>query len=181
MFPELHTERFILRQILAEDQAFIFQGLSDPLVIPYYGVQYSSFEATAAQMDFYNQLWAEKKGCWWKIVERKTMQPVGACGMNAYQPLHEKAELGYWLLPAAWKKGIMVEVLPVVIRYIFQNWKIHRLEAVIEEGNESSRRLSEKLGFTFEGKLRESEIKQGKRISLLIYSLLSTELTDNNS
>jgi ribosomal-protein-alanine N-acetyltransferase len=74
----------------------------------------------------------------------------------------------------------MAEVLPVMIRYIFQNWKIHRLEAVIEEGNESSRRLSEKLGFTFEGKLRESEIKQGKRISLLIYSLLSTDMVDNN-
>ena len=55
MFPELHTDRFLLRQIQAEDQAFIFQGLSDPLVIPYYGVQYSSYEATGAQMDFYSQ------------------------------------------------------------------------------------------------------------------------------
>jgi len=69
----------------------------------------------------------------------------------------------------------MQEVLPVVISYVFSYWELHRLEAVIEEGNEASRSLSEKLGFSYEGILRESEIKQGKRISLLMYSLLSTD------
>jgi len=175
MFPELHTERFLLQQIRPEDQDFVFKGLSDPAVIPYYGVQYSSYEATKAQMEFFDRLWTEKSGCWWKIVDRKTGEAAGACGMNGYQPVHEKAEIGYWLLPPYWKKGIMQEVLPVMIRYIFSNWKVHRLEAVIEEGNLASCLLSEKLGFRFEGILRESEIKQGRRINLRIYSLLSTD------
>jgi ribosomal-protein-alanine N-acetyltransferase len=61
--------------------------------------------------------------------------------------------------------------------YLFSNWKLHRLEAIIEEGNETSYRLAEKLGFTFEGKLRESEIKNGKRISLYMYSLLATDIS----
>ena len=95
--------------------------------------------------------------------------------MNGYQPQHEKAEIGYWLLPDQWKKGIMQEVLPVAIRYLFRNWKLHRLEAVIEEGNTSSQQLSQKLGFIYEGKLRESEVKDGRRITLLMYSLLSNE------
>jgi len=176
MFPELHTARFLLQQIVAADQPFIFKGLSDPNVIPYYGVQYSSFESTQAQMDFFNKLWEQRTGCWWKIVDRQTGKPVGACGMNAYQPQHEKAEIGYWLLPDHWKKGIMQEVLPVMIRYVFRNWKLHRLEAVIEEGNEASCRLTAKLGFTCEGKLRDAEIKKGKRITLLMYSLLATDV-----
>ncbi len=176
MFPELHTTRFLLRQIKPTDQEFIYRGLSDPRVIPFYGVQYKSLEATSAQMEFYEKLWRERTGCWWKVLEKDSLVPVGACGINGYQPDHEKAELGYWLLPEYWQKGIMMEVLPVVIRYVFQNWKLHRLEAVIEEGNEPSRRLSEKLGFTFEGMLRESELKHGKRISLLMYSILSSDL-----
>ena len=49
------------------------------------------------------------------------------------------------------------------------------LEAVIEDGNETSWRLAEKLGFKYEGKLREAEIKNGKRINLLLYSLLANE------
>jgi ribosomal-protein-alanine N-acetyltransferase len=176
MFSELTTPRFLLQQIVRDDQAFIFKGLSDPRVIPYYGVRYDSFEATRAQMEFYDDLLTNKTGCWWKIVYRETMQPVGACGINGYQAEHEKAEIGYWLLPEFWKKGIMPEVVPVMITYLFSTWKLHRLEAVIEGGNEASCRLSEKLGFKYEGTLRESEIKHGKRISLLMYSLLAPDI-----
>jgi [ribosomal protein S5]-alanine N-acetyltransferase len=176
MFPELTTQRFALLQIMPEDQAHIFKGLSDPLVTPFYGVQYKTFEETAAQMKFYDDLLKNHTGIWWKIVDRSTGQFAGACGMNGYNALHEKAEIGYWLLPGYWKKGIMPEVIPIMTAYLFSNWKLHRLEAIIEEGNETSYRLAEKLGFTFEGKLRESEIKNGKRISLYMYSLLSTDI-----
>jgi len=175
MFPELHTDRFLLKQIVASDQAFIFKGLSHPDVIPFYGVQYKTVEETKRQMDFYDDLWREKKGIWWKITDRLAGSSVGACGINSYQAVHEKAEIGYWLLPEFWRKKIMSEVLPVVISHVFRHWKLHRLEAVIEEGNETSWRLAEKLGFKYEGKLREAEIKNGKRLNLLMYSLLATE------
>lgn len=175
MFTELHTNRFLLKEILPEDQPFIFSGLSDPAVIPFYGVQYKTLEDTAAQMKFYKSIWEERTGCWWKIVDRQTGEPAGACGMNNYQLIHEKAEIGYWLLPQYWKKGIMPEVIPAMIKHLFSTWRLHRLEAVIEDGNEASCRLSEKLGFTFEGKLRDAEMKNGKRISLLMFSMLKTD------
>lgn len=175
MFPELHTDRFLLKQIVATDQAFIFKGLSHPDVTPFYGVAYKTMEDTRRQMYFYDDLWREKKGIWWKITDRVTGEPLGACGINDYQLAHEKAEIGYWLLPEYWRKKIMSEVIPVMIGHVFSHWKLHRLEAVIEDGNETSWRLAEKLGFKFEGKLREAEIKNGKRINLLMYSLLANE------
>lgn len=175
MFPELHTPRFLLKRILAQDQAFIFNGLSHPQVISFYGVGYKTFEQTKEQMNYYDGLWKEKTGIWWKIVDRDTTEPVGACGMNYYTAIHQKAEIGYWLLPPYWKKGIMPEVIPVMIGHLFNHWKLHRLEAVIENGNDTSARLAEKLGFQFEGKLRGAEVKNGKRIDLLMYSLLSTD------
>ena len=113
--------------------------------IAFYGVQYKTLEETKKQMDFYDDLWREKKGIYWKIVDRTNGQPVGACGINHYQAMHEKAEIGYWLLPEYWRKKIMSEVLPVMISYVFRHWKLHRLEAVIEEGNETSWRLAEKI------------------------------------
>jgi ribosomal-protein-alanine N-acetyltransferase len=175
MFRELETPRYLLQQILPSDQAFIYKGLSDPRVIPFYGVQYKTFEETGSQMEFYENIRNARTGCHWKIVSKDTQQPAGVCGLNGYVSAHEKAEIGYWLLPEYWQKGIMTEVLPILIDHIFANWKLHRLEAVIEDGNEASAKLSEKLGFRYEGKLRESEIKLGKRISLLMYSLLSTD------
>lgn len=175
MFPELYTKRFLLKRILPEDQAFIFKGLSHAEVISYYGVSYKTFEEAIDQMNFYDDLWREKTGIWWKIVDRDNLEPLGACGMNYYNAKHEKAEIGYWLLPEYWKKGIMSEVLPVMIGHVFSHWRLHRLEAIIEEGNESSSRLVEKIGFQPEGKMRDAELKNGKRICLLMYSLLATD------
>jgi ribosomal-protein-alanine N-acetyltransferase len=177
MFPELDTPHYSLKKITAADQPFIFEGLSHPQVIPFYGVRYYNLKATKAQMEFYESIWKEKTGCWWKIVSRESGKPVGACGMNFYQPVHEKAEIGYWLLPKYWKKGIMPEVLPVMLKHLFETWKLYRIEAVIEQGNTASCKLSEKLGFTLEGKLRDAEIKNGKRVNLLLYSLLKTDLS----
>lgn len=164
----------MLQQIVADDQAFIFEGLSNPDVIPFYGVWYESFEDTKTQMDWYDNLWKEQTGCWWKIIDKETNKQIGACGMNGYTEQHEKAELGYWLLPAYWRKGIMQEVMPVMIVHLFAAWKIHRLEALVEEGNDASGKLLGKLGFMYEGTLRECEIKKGRRISLRMYSLLKT-------
>ncbi len=68
MAPELTTERFRLKHILPQDQEFIFQGLSHPQVIPFYGVRYHSLEATKEQMEFYAELSRNDTGYWWKIV-----------------------------------------------------------------------------------------------------------------
>ncbi|MGB8193767.1 MAG: GNAT family protein [Chitinophagaceae bacterium] len=173
-FPELISHRYRLRQILPQDLEFIFHGLSHPQVIPFYGVRYETPEATVAQMNWYDELWRDRTGIWW-IVMDEAQQPLGACGFNYYHPQHEKIELGFWLLPEHWSKGIMKEVLPVIIAYIFSSWKVHRIEALVETGNLSSSGLLIKLGFKQEGILRESEIKEGKRISLVMFSKLITD------
>lgn len=56
MFPILKTERFILQQVLPEDQQFIFEGLSHPDITRFYGVRYDSMEATKQQMDWYEKI-----------------------------------------------------------------------------------------------------------------------------
>lgn len=175
MFPVLTTERFLLQEIMADDQGFIFEGLSHPQVILFYGVSYGSFDAVKAQMDFYRDMLANDTGTWWKIVEKGTGDKIGAIGFNNYNIRHSRTEIGYWLLPLYWKKGIIQEVLPVMIDFIFHCKKIHRVEALVEVGNTASEKVLKRLGFTYEGCMRDCEIKNGAYISLLIYSLLSTD------
>ena len=70
----------------------------------------------------------------------------------------------------------MPEVLPEMIKHLFSTWKLHRMEAIVETGNDASSKLLEKSGFMKEGILREAEVKNGKRITLHMYSLLKTDL-----
>jgi ribosomal-protein-alanine N-acetyltransferase len=154
----------------AADQNFVFKGLSHPDVIRFYGVSYDSFEAAAAQIEFYNVLEICETGSWWKIIDVSTGKPCGACGCNNFNPHHEKIEIGYWLLPGYQGRGIMQECLETMLTYISGRWKVHRIEAWVEAGNEASRKLLQKCGFSEEGLLRDTEVKNGKRISLYVYA-----------
>ena len=175
MFPELTTERFLLTEVRPEDQQFLFEGLSDPTTMPYNGVYYKTLEDTKAQLDWYNKNWSEGTGINWKIVSKSDGENIGVISVYLFKPEHKKAELGYWLLPRFWHQGIASEVLKVVVQYWQTEKKLHRLEAFIEEENSASIRLLEKAGFTFEGTMRDCELKFGRSISLRIYSLLATE------
>jgi len=175
MEPQLTTERFELQPIIAADQQFIYEGLSHPQVIPFYGVRYSSFEETKSQMDWYEKLSKERTGMAWKIVDKENSERTGVISYYNHSTVHNKAEVGYWLLPQYWKKGIVSEVFQVVINYLLQEKKVHRVEAFVEEGNSDSNRLLERVGFVYEGTMRDCEIKEGQYISLRIYGLLSTD------
>ena len=175
MVPQLQTSRFSLQNILPEDQPFIFEGLSHPHVIPFYGVQYKTLEETSAQMQYYNQLIKNGEGLWWKIVDQQTGEKKGAIGYNNFSAQHNKCEVGYWLLPRFWGQGIITEVLQKVIAYLLDEKGLHRIEALVETGNDLSCRVAEKAGFQLDGTMRDCERKEGRYISLHMYSLLATD------
>jgi ribosomal-protein-alanine N-acetyltransferase len=62
--------------------------------------------------------------------------------------------------------------MQAVIDYWQHEKGIHRLEAFVEAGNTSSMQALERMCFTHEGTMRDCEIKNGRYISLHIYSLL---------
>jgi [ribosomal protein S5]-alanine N-acetyltransferase len=175
MVPELTTEWLLLQSIKPEDQSFIFEGLSDPEVISFYGVRYESLEATGAQMEWYKMMEEEGSGTSWKMVEKVSGAKMGVISVYFYKPEHNKAELGFWLLPDYWNKGFASEALVAVIAYWKEEKALHRLEAFVEEGNHASSKLLERAGFLYEGTMRDCEIKDGRYISLLIYALIPEE------
>jgi [ribosomal protein S5]-alanine N-acetyltransferase len=181
-FPTIQTERCQLRKIVASDQQKIFEGLSNPELIKYYGVSYQSYEATSAQMDFYNDLLSNETGIWWAICQRQTSEFIGACGFNNWMKEHRRAEIGFWLLQPFQQKGYMIEAVKEILRFGFKNMQLHRVEAIVEGGNENSSKLLKKLGFDYEGTHKECEIKNGRFINLDYYALLGRKVdTDTGS
>ncbi|MEO8764404.1 MAG: GNAT family protein [Ginsengibacter sp.] len=174
MFPEISVGPFLLRKIIAADQSKIFEGLSHPEVIKYYGVCYATLESSIAQMDFYNDLLTNETGTWWAICYKDNAADlIGACGFNNWHKEHKNIEIGYWLLPGKQGAGIMSKCVTAVIQYAFNNLDIHRIEAVVEDGNGRSAKLLTSLGFDYEGTRKNCEIKNGRFISLQYFALLN--------
>src|SRR5918994_216062 len=128
MFPELSTERFKLKRVKEGDLPFLYEGLGDPVAMPYNGVYFDSLEATREQIDYYNRYFAEGSGIPWKIEDKFTGESIGVISIYNYKREHKKAELGYWLLPRYWGKGIAVEVIKTAIHYWQTVKALHRLE-----------------------------------------------------
>ncbi|GAA4327130.1 GNAT family N-acetyltransferase [Christiangramia aestuarii] len=171
--PTLETLRLSLEKIKSEDQELIFRGLSHPEVIKYYGVSYSSFQETKEQMEWYTNLEKSNSGMWWAIWLKDSKEFCGAIGYNGLMEEHKKAELGFWLLPEFWGKGIVQEAGQKVIQYFFRDLELHRIEAYVEAGNINSSKALKRLGFEHEGCLRDSEFKNGQFISVDIFALLN--------
>lgn len=174
-FPEIYTERLFLRKIVMEDQQDIFQGLSHPEVIKFYGVNYSTFEATLEQMKWYSNLEKSGSGIWWAI-SSTTGDFMGAIGFNDLIEEHKKAEFGFWLLPKFWRKGYITEAAGEVIKYGFEKLKLHRIEAYVESNNLASILTLKKLNFKNEGRMVDCEYKNGEFISIDIFARITEGL-----
>ena len=167
---EFKTERILLREIENSDIDSVFKGLSNPDVIKHYGVSYHSLEETKEQMEWF----AGAKQQWFAICSVDGNEFYGAGGLNDITKEHKKAEIGLWLLPENWGKGIMKEVMPLICNYAFENLKLHRIEGFVDSDNINCKKAMSKLDFEYEGTMRDFEIKDNKFISLDIYSKIST-------
>ena len=172
-FPEILTERFLMRQFTDDDLENVFRGLSHPEVIKYYGISFNTPEATKEQMEWFRELEKSGTGIWWAICSKDNQTFFGAGGLNGWDKIHRKAEIGFWLLPEHRGKGIMKEVLPVICNYGFNSLHLHRIEGFVESENSRCKKSLASLNFAYEGTMKDCEIKNGKFISVDIYAAIS--------
>ncbi len=173
-FPKIETERFNLRQFTDQDIENVYYGLSHPDVIKFYGVSFDSLEATKEQMNWFADLEKNEKGLWWAVCSKETGTFCGAGGLNDWDKEHRKAEIGFWLLPECWGKGIMKEVMPVICNFAFNQMGIHRIEGFVVSDNDNCKRAMAKLDFKYEGTMVDCEMKNDKFISVDIYALVDS-------
>ena len=171
----IHTDRLTLRPITDSDLPHIFEGLSHPDVIPYYGVSFKTLEETKEQMSWYSNLVKNNTGFWWAVCDKADMTFLGAGGYNDMDTTHRKAEIGFWLLPKAWGKGYMQEAMPAIVQCGFDRLNLHRIEGFVDSENSNCKKAMAKLEFEHEGTMKECEMKNGKWVSVDIYAAINNE------
>jgi ribosomal-protein-alanine N-acetyltransferase len=175
-FPQLETERLILRSLTSHDLEFIYQHFSDPDTTRYLQNEepIKTRQQAQAIVDFYTEPGVQTYNRW-VIVNKSDDSPIGTCGYHRWRKRHFCAEIGYDLVKAYWNQGFMTEALTEVLEFGFGKMELNRIEALVHPGNLASIRLLEKLRFQNEGLLRDYYFKGGMFHDSLIYSLLRRE------
>ncbi len=174
--PTLDAGPFALRMIRPEDAKDLFAIFGDPEVMRYWST--TALENLQAAQD----LAAEIQRCFdsrslfqWGLVRPQEDRVIGTGTLSNLDTQNRRAEMGYALAQSEWGKGVMTEVLPVLVRYGFETLDLHRIEADVDPRNPASLRLLERLGFTKEGYRRESYILGGEVQDAVLYGLLKRE------
>lgn len=82
-------------------------------------------------------------------------------------------ELGYWISEEHWGKGVMSQVVPAFVQYVWKTFDILiRLNGSVNEANKGSAKCLEKAGFVFEGRREAMNCKCGVVQAELMYGAL---------
>ncbi len=175
-FPELITSRFILRELEPRDARALYVILSTEEVMRYYGSDplLAVYEAKNVIAYFKDQF-QQGKAIRWAICDRETNELVGTIGFHNWTPQYFRAEIGFEVAPNHWRRGVAHEAASAVIRHGFDEFKFHRISALVAPENEGSNRLVQKLGFTEEGLLHDYAYSHGRFMDLTMYRLLKEE------
>ncbi|WP_152602448.1 GNAT family N-acetyltransferase [Planococcus sp. CAU13] len=109
------------------------------------------------------------------IVLKEQAELIGAVEITIKSFANRAGEIGYIINPDHWGKGIATEAASVMIGFGFNELQLHRIYATCAPENEGSRKVLEKLGMHFEGRMRDHILlKEGWRDSNL-FSILAGE------
>jgi [ribosomal protein S5]-alanine N-acetyltransferase len=176
-FPEIKTDRLLLRRLRDTDAPEIFFLRSDDRVMKYIDREKpKSEQEVLAFIQMVNANIDKNEAIMWGIaLQDKPETLIGNIGFWRIINQHYRSEIGYMLNTNYWNKGIMKEALMAAADFGFKNMKLHSIEAHINPDNAASAIVLEKNGFVREAYFKEDYFFKGKFIDSAIYSLLATQ------
>ncbi len=173
-FPELQTERLLLRQLVEQDENKIFQLRSDENIAKYLTRPLcKSMNEARAFIQKINKGIENNEWLYWALCLKNNLSLIGTICLWNISWEHERTEVGFELLPDFQKKGYMQEALTKVVDFVFNTIKFHSIEGVVNPNNQSSIHILEKNHFVREGYFRENVFYNGKFLDTAVYSLLN--------
>jgi ribosomal-protein-alanine N-acetyltransferase len=181
-FPTLETERLLLREIAAHDAPALFSIHGDAELMRWFGVDPLADLAGAEDLIKLFTSWRVQAnpGTRWGIHIKNEPTLIGTCGLFGWNRNWRKCIIGYELAADAQGRGYMYEALTAMLAWGFANMELNRVEAQIHPENFPSIKLSQKLGFVEEGRLRQGGHWGGQFHDLLQFSLLRREWSPHN-
>ncbi|HEV7590845.1 MAG TPA: GNAT family N-acetyltransferase [Longimicrobium sp.] len=175
--PTLHSERLILRPFVPGDAAEVHRIVSDREIAantahiphPYPdGMALEWIERVTAR-------WVTGESAVFAATERGAGRIVCAVGLEI-EPPHRRGELGYWVARQFWNCGYASECARAVVAFGFRELGLNRVAAHHYARNPASGRVMQKIGMTWEGKMRKHILKWGVFEDIEIYGILADEL-----
>jgi RimJ/RimL family protein N-acetyltransferase len=152
--PELNTERLLMRGFRVDDLDELAAISADPEVTRWVGDENGlSREDTWRRMAYWIGHWALRGYGQWALIERASGRLIGRTGL--LQPENWPGlEVGWLVGREHWGRGYAPEAGQASIDWARDALGADHVVSLIEDSNERSARVAEKLGMRVEGRTR---------------------------
>lgn len=165
----MRGQRVTLTTVHPEDYPFIQDQFNSPTNRQQAGVSLPLTEAAIA--DF-----VEETEDTVQFLVCRDGTPIGHIVLTELDTQASTGELGWVvIIPAEQRNGYATEAADLCLTHAFDDRGLHKVWARVNEGNEASIHMLEKLGFQQEGVLREQEYANGEFVDVYRYGLLASE------
>ncbi len=101
----------------------------------------------AEEYDFPRMAWT------FVILTHHRRAAIGVCSIKVHRRHPHIGTLGCILAPEVWSQGYGSETVNALIKFGFTKIDLHRIQATCDVDNKASRRLMERVGMKYEGRL----------------------------
>ncbi len=174
----LQTDRLILRPFtMADAQAMYDNWASDPAITEHLSwPAQRSINDSIAVLEEWTADYEKSNFYQWAIVCRESGNaPIGSISVLSIDEQVLKAHIGYCIGKRWWHQGITTEALRAVIRYLFDEVGLQRIESMHDPRNPNSGAVMQKCGMQYEGTLRHFFKSNQGICDACFYSILSTD------
>ncbi|MEZ4805534.1 MAG: GNAT family protein [Bacteroidia bacterium] len=171
----LHTKNFILKGTSAELLTHCFENWTDQELRDFFYLESDDDIAKEKENISKGVSTYKMSSIYFYILDKFDNKLLGDCGFHTWHLKHHRAEIGYALRDENnWGKGYMSEIIPILLKYGFEEMGLHRIEAMVGTSNPASEKLLLKNKFEYEGFSKENYNNKGKFEDSKLYGLLKS-------
>jgi len=174
----LRTDRLILREFVEEDWQAMFEYQSDPLYLMYNPWNHGDEEKARDFVAMFMRHQEEDPRRKYQlaiVLPGEEDKVIGNCGVRVQSVGDHEGDMGYEVAPWHWGKGYATEAARAMLRFGFEELRLHRISAHCIAENAASAHVLEKIGMKLEGRLRKKEWMKGRWWDTLLYGVLRDE------
>jgi RimJ/RimL family protein N-acetyltransferase len=168
---QIHTARTLIREWQPTDWQPFRTIAADPQVMryiadgsPWSDEQIQGFIARQRES-------AQEHGfCFGPLLDAASNVLIGQAGLQ-YLGTTGEVEIGWWLAPHCWGRGLGTEAAHAIRRFAFDDARLPRIVAIAHPQNLASIRIMQKIGMMFRGLVLRSKLGlSGKDMEIVLYS-----------
>ncbi len=180
----LYTSRLILRPFKESDAKPMFEHWAkDPAVTKYLRwPPHASIKVTESiVMDWVNQYQNKNFYQWAITIKEYGDQPIGTISVVDQKEELDLVHIGYCIGKKWWGKGITTEAFKEVIRFLFEEVQVRRIESQHDPHNIGSGKVMEHCGLQQEGILRQADVNNQGICDACMHAILACDYEEQKS